>query len=460
MLRLLSPRRDSSFHAGSPSDPDWLERRGLRWPNMARIRISDRQAFAIALAPAVLALAWLTASGAIPAAPAATLAACGAIGAVWFLRRMQPERAGRGIAAARPRATIPQEILERLPDAVILLNRGRVIVSANGVARELFGVSGPGRDLALSLRHPAVLDGVETVFAGAAELTEEIVLPVPIARTFTMHISRIANASDPDGPSAIIVLHDETRAKRAEQSRADFVANASHELRSPLSALIGFIETLRGPARSDAEARDRFLEIMRGEASRMARLIEDLLSLSRVEINEHVPPRTRIALADVLKGTADALAVRAAEKDMTIAVDCPDDLPMVVGDHDQLSQVFHNLLDNAVKYGRPRTAIEVTARAIESLPGTVVPGVAVAVADHGEGIDEVHLPRITERFYRADAGRSRKMGGTGLGLAIVKHIVSRHRGQLTIVSRLGEGSTFTVHLPGREHGPAAPVTKL
>jgi two-component system phosphate regulon sensor histidine kinase PhoR len=426
---------------------------------MARAHLTDRQAFAVAFAPAMLALVLLVATGALAVAPAAAVAAPAMLGAFWYLQRMEPKAATTGIETLQPRTTIPHDILERLPDPVILLNKGRVIVGVNRAARELLGIAGPGRDLALSLRHPAVLAGVEAIFSGTPELTEGIALPVPIAREFTMHVSRLANGGNGAGPAAILVLHDETRAKRAEQSRADFVANASHELRSPLSALIGFIETLRGPARSDTEARERFLEIMRGEALRMARLIDDLLSLSHVEINEHVPPRTRIDLAGVLKGTASALAMRAAEKNMNIIVDCPDDLPMVIGDRDQLSQVFHNLLDNAVKYGRPETPIHVTASAVDALPGTSIPGVAVAITDQGDGIAEDHLPRITERFYRADEGRSRKLGGTGLGLAIVKHIVSRHRGQLRITSRQGEGSTFTVYLPTQERA-AALVTKL
>jgi two-component system phosphate regulon sensor histidine kinase PhoR len=426
---------------------------------MARAHLTDRQAFAIAFSPAMLALALLMASGSLAVAPAGAVAVLAAIGAFWYLQRMKPKAAATGIETSQPRTTIPHDILERLPDPVILLNKGRVIVGVNRAARELLGIAGPGRDLALSMRHPAVLAGVETIFSGMPEFTEEIALPVPIAREFTMHVSRLPNVDNDAGPAAILVLHDETRAKRAEQSRADFVANASHELRSPLSALIGFIETLRGPARSDAEARERFLEIMRGEASRMARLIDDLLSLSHVEINEHVPPRTRIGLAGVLKSTANALAVRAGEKNMEIVVDCPDDLPMVIGDGDQLSQVFHNLLDNAVKYGRRETPIHVTASAVDALPGTSIPGVAVAITDQGDGIGEEHLPRITERFYRADEGRSRKLGGTGLGLAIVKHIVSRHRGQLRIASRQGEGSTFTVYLPAQERA-AASVTEL
>ncbi len=426
---------------------------------MSQSSITNRQTFVIALAPVLLSLAVLAAIGLVPLLPAGFLAALMLVTGAWYLGRMKTRDQSREDAVSPPRVAVPQDILERLPDPVILLNRSRVIVSVNRAARELFGIGGPGRDLALSLRHPAVLDGVETVFTGVPELTEEIALPVPIARTFTMHVSRLLGGGEAE-PAVILVLHDETRAKRAEQSRADFVANASHELRSPLSALIGFIETLRGPARSDAEARERFLEIMRGEALRMARLIEDLLSLSRVEINEHVPPRTKVGLAEILKNTVSTLDMRAAEKDMTIVVSCPDDLPMVIGDHDQLSQVFHNLLDNAVKYGRRETPIHVNAWVVEAIPGTSVPGVAVSISDQGDGISDVHLPRITERFYRADEGRSRKMGGTGLGLAIVKHIVNRHRGQLKITSRPGVGSTFTVFLPTREHATTASVIKV
>jgi two-component system phosphate regulon sensor histidine kinase PhoR len=256
-----------------------------------------------------------------------------------------------------------------------------------------------------------------------------------------------ADLGDPGGPRVILVLHDETRAKKAEQSRADFVANASHELRSPLSALIGFIETLRGPASDDAEARERFLGIMHDEALRMARLVEDLMSLSRVEINEHVRPRGQADLRRILTRVADALLVRAEGRDMAFDIQCPDDLPMVAGDPDQLTQVFHNLMDNAIKYGRAGTPIGIAARPVDRVPGGDGRGVSVSVSDQGEGVSAIHIPRLTERFYRIDEGRSRRLGGTGLGLAIVKHIVSRHRGQITIKSREGAGTTVTVVLP-------------
>jgi two-component system phosphate regulon sensor histidine kinase PhoR len=248
--------------------------------------------------------------------------------------------------------------------------------------------------------------------------------------------------------------------------RADFVANASHELRTPLATLLGFVETLRGPARDDAAARERFLAIMHEQTQRMARLVADLLSLSRIELNEHTPPIGRVLLGEVVRTIIDSLELKAADKRMAIVVDAPppggeapirlDDLPPVSGDDDELSQVFQNLIDNAIKYGRTDSTIRIaswlvapraTADAALPAPRLDQPAVAIAVMDEGEGIAREHVPRLTERFYRIDTARSRALGGTGLGLAIVKHILNRHRGALDIDSMVGQGSTFTVYLP-------------
>ena len=400
-----------------------------------------------ALVPAFVLLAALAVVKAISPTVALAIAAALVVGPLWLvLRETRPEAAT--IPAVQPSLpSVPEEVLERLPDPVILLDSGRSIVAANRSARDLLGIGTLGRDLALSLRHPSVLAAVETVYAGVPMIAEEIVLPVPVLRSFTLHAGGLRDIGDPAAPRVVLALHDETRAKKAEQSRADFVANASHELRSPLSSLIGFIETLRGHARDDPEARDHFLAIMHGEASRMARLIDDLLSLARVEINEHVRPRDRINLIDVLQGIADALQVRADDKGMGIELDCPDNLPAATGDADQMTQVFQNLVDNAIKYGRVGTAVRIVARTVPKLVGGDGAGVSVSVIDQGEGIASAHLPRLTERFYRVDEGRSRRLGGTGLGLAIAKHIVNRHKGHLKIESIEGEGSTFTILLP-------------
>jgi len=246
-----------------------------------------------------------------------------------------------------------------------------------------------------------------------------------------------------DGAVAILTLHDVTELKRSEQMRADFIANAGHELKTTLAALIGFIETLLGPAREDVAARERFLGIMREQAQRMARLVDDLLSLSRIELNEHVAPTGRIALAPVIDEVARGLELRAAERGIRIRRALPADLPEVQGDRDELAQIFQNLLDNAVKYGR--TESEVTVKGATG-SGAATGLVQVAVADRGDGIPGDQLPRLTERFYRVDTARSRELGGTGLGLAIVKHILNRHRGRLDIASEVGHGSTFTVWL--------------
>jgi two-component system, OmpR family, phosphate regulon sensor histidine kinase PhoR len=234
-----------------------------------------------------------------------------------------------------------------------------------------------------------------------------------------------------------------TESKRSDQLRADFVANAGHELKTPLATLIGFIETLLGPARDDPAAHERFLGIMNEQARRMARLVDDLLSLSRIELNEHVAPTERVPLEPVIEEVARGLELPAAERGIRVISELPEDLPEVLGDEDELAQVFQNLLINAIKYGRPQTEVKVTG-----IVGgeRAAPQVAIAVSDRGEGIAAEHLPRLTERFYRVDNARSRELGGTGLGLAIVKHIVNRHRGRLEIASTLGEGSTFTVWL--------------
>ena len=250
-----------------------------------------------------------------------------------------------------------------------------------------------------------------------------------------------------DGTVAILVLHDLTSVRRAEQLRADFVANASHELRTPLSSLLGFVETLRGPAVDDKDAQRRFLAIMHEQATRMAHLVEDLLSLSRIEMEEHTPPTGTADIESVLRSVTSTLDIKARDKSMTIVVEATN-LPAVTGEGDELTQVFQNLIDNAIKYGRTGSTVRIEAKESGVARRRLGrPAIAVAVMDQGEGISREHLPRLTERFYRVDKARSRQLGGTGLGLAIVKHIVNRHRGALEITSNEGEGSTFTVFLP-------------
>ena len=250
--------------------------------------------------------------------------------------------------------------------------------------------------------------------------------------------------ADAEAASVMIQFEDQTRARRVEALRETFIANASHELRTPLSSIIGFIETLQGPAKDDAGARDRFLSIMAAQAERMRRLVEDLMSLNRIELNVNNRPSQLIDLAAVAHETAAALEPVAEAAGAKIEVEAAEGGPKVRGDRDQLAQLFTNLIDNAIKYGGRPAKIRVYL----APPAPEWPGMAgVTVADNGPGIAREHIPRLTERFYRVDAARSRAVGGTGLGLAIAKHILQRHRGDLSIRSTPGEGSAFTVWLP-------------
>ena len=414
--------------------------------------IPNHRRAVFAFAPGLLLLASFSAAGFLDPALAALIALASCAGCWWLTRSGSRHSVDTDRPVPITSSEVSQAFLERLPDPVIVLNRSRKIVAVNQPARDAFGIGALGRDLALSLRHPDILAAVEAIVAGAPSVTREVTLPIPSARTFTLFASDMANPDDDHMSRVVLVLRDETRAKRAEQSRADFVANASHELRSPLAALIGFIETLRGPASDDAAARDRFLGIMQAEALRMARLVDDLLSLSRVEMNEHVPPRERVNVRRLLATMADTLAIRADQRRMQIVLNVPEDLPQVTGDMDQLAQVFHNLVGNSIKYGREGTEINITGRAVHRSPELHGRAVAISIVDHGDGIETIYLPRLTERFYRADKGRSRKLGGTGLGLAIIKHILNRHRGRLTIESTVGQGTTVTVLLPAADGG--------
>ena len=414
----------------------------------------------LAAGPALVAgIAILAATGPLAAAEAAALArARAAAQAQAALEGLSAdgdaaatiERLGRlwreRLGAAEAQLAAAETILAAVPDPLFLLDGRRRIVRANGAAAALLGIATPEpRDLAAALRDPAVLAAADAVLAGEAARIVEFEEPVPVERQLRARIARLERPAL-DGALAVLTLHDITALKRAEQTRVDFIANVSHELRTPLTALIGFIETLAGAAREDAEARARFLPIMHAQAARMARLVEDLMSLSRIELNEHVPPTGLVALPPVLRQAAASLVLRAAARRMRIVLALPPDLAEVPGEADELAQVFQNLFDNAIKYGREGTEITVTAEAARRLPGQGI-FIAVAVADCGEGITREHLPRLTERFYRVDSARSREMGGTGLGLAIVKHVLNRHRGLLEIDSTPGRGSVFTVLLP-------------
>jgi two-component system phosphate regulon sensor histidine kinase PhoR len=341
-------------------------------------------------------------------------------------------------------------VIAALPDPLVLINERREVVRQNAAAQALLGDHVLRRDLAVALRQPGLLAAVDAVLAGGPGRLVEFDLGSPVERHLSARIDPLPARTE-DGVVLLVSLHDLTSVKRVEQMRADFVANASHELRTPLSTLVGFIETLQGPAADDEDARVKFLAIMQQQASRMARLVEDLLSLSRIEMNEHLPPTTPINVVNVLRHVGQTLELKAAARGMSIDYDIGDDQAKVLGDADELAQLFQNLIDNAIKYSKPDTAITIGVGPSRR----VRDGFAIKVRDRGEGIARTHLPRLTERFYRVDTARSREMGGTGLGLAIVKHIINRHRGQLEIDSEIGEGTVFTVHLRGTTKAAAA-----
>ncbi len=360
-------------------------------------------------------------------------------------------RAGFDQTDAMARTLKTREIvLDSMADPILTLDETGRILHANTAAKQLFGVSPVGRALTAVMRHPSILDGVQAVMGGEKTRAVDLRLSDPVERDFSINIQSLPSIS-PDGTWIIMVFHDVTKLLVAEQLRRDFVANVSHELRTPLATLIGFIETLLGPARDDAEARVRFLGIMQDQAQRMSRLVSDLLSLSRIELNEHMPPTERIDLNDLLRRTVAALQVQADKRGMKLDLVSVSGMSAVLGDADELQQLFQNLIDNALKYGRQGTTVTIKAEPAFTLPAAFPKSphgaLSVAVIDQGEGIERRHLPRLIERFYRVDAARSKAIGGTGLGLAIVKHVVNRHRGALAIESELGVGSVFTVYLP-------------
>ncbi len=332
-------------------------------------------------------------------------------------------------------------LLAALPESVIVVGDDTRIVAANALARDLLPSLRTGDLLALRLRDPDVLDGARRVLSSGLPETVAWRDRVPVERAFDVAIAPLE--LEQGARAVVLTMRDLTESRRVERMRVDFIANASHELRTPLASLLGFIETLQGAAREDPAARDRFLGIMAEQARRMSRLVDDLLSLSRIEQNLHLRPSQSVDLTLLVRHVADTLAPLAAEKDVILRIDAPEPV-LVTGDRDELIRVAENLIENAIKYGcdDPGDAVDLVARATGA-SGTFV------VRDHGRGIAPEHLPRLTERFYRVDAGQSRAKGGTGLGLALVKHIMARHRGRLTIDSTFGRGSVFTATLPLR-----------
>lgn len=332
----------------------------------------------------------------------------------------------------------------RLP--LVLVARDERIRHLNPPAADLFGKDMVGRHFLTVLRQPGVTEAI------AATLRTDVPQEARFTRRDhmqeTLYRVQCTPVRDPSMGGVLASFDDVTSVETAGQMRRDFVANVSHELRTPLTAILGFIETLRGPARDDAEARDRFLATMSAEAERMNRLVTDLLSLSRVETEERVRPTELLDLPELVGGVC--LSLGPIAENAGVRIDCaaaPSGLPLVQGDKDQMRQVFANLIENALKYASAGERIAIGFDRISRDPVLGQAAVVAWVEDFGPGIDSIHIHRLTERFYRADDHRAAGTGGTGLGLAIVKHILNRHRGRLKIESTVGRGSRFSVLLP-------------
>ena len=337
-------------------------------------------------------------------------------------------------------------IVNATPLPQLIIDANEHIVAANPPAFSLLGQAILTRHYVTALRQPSIVDCIGSVVSRKRDKAEARYLVKNVSRESTYRVT-VARVKGEDTSLTLVTFVDTTDLQEAGQMRRDFVANVSHELRTPLTALIGFIETLKGAARDDPEARDRFLGIMEREATRMNRLVRDLLSLSRVEREERVRPSSTVDLASLVQSAASSMRQLAEEADVTLNLVNADRPTHLKGDADQLAQVLSNLLENAIKYGGDGSTVEVRIESTDHDASVRGPAVRLIVADTGEGFDPVHIPRLTERFYRVDNHRSREMGGTGLGLAIVKHIVNRHRGRLRIESKPGHGSQFFITFP-------------
>ncbi len=395
---------------------------------------------------AAIVFAALAIGGALPAAYAIAGFAIVAAAAILAVRSNQDDdRLALPVVGAARGDDLLRAVVAGLPDPVVALDRDGRVLALNERARALAPALRQGEPVSFALRMPELIEAISRASAQGEEQRVVYSERVPLDRwfeTIVMPVKREPNATRPD--LVLMTFHDLTPLRRVEEMRADFVANASHELRTPLAALLGFIETLQGSAREDTKARERFLAIMQEQARRMARLIDDLLSLSRIELNAHRRPDTPTDLVPIVRQVVDGLETLARDRGVTVNIDAANALP-VLGDHDELLRIFENLIENALKYGAAGRRVDIKIGAGTSADGE--PEARVSVRDYGPGIAPEHLPRLTERFYRVDVTESRAQGGTGLGLALVKHILNRHRGRLTIDSAPGEGATFTIHLP-------------
>ncbi len=342
-------------------------------------------------------------------------------------------------------------LVDTLPDILIMTDNSKMIVRTNRAARNIFGQNLAHRHLRDVIPNEKLISAIQMVTEDLQGQSVEFHLEVPEPRDFQAIIERFPIPSE-GGISIVITLTDVTQQKRIQRMRADFVANASHEIRTPLASIIGFIETLRGPAKDDSAAREEFLKVMAEQAERMSKLVNDLLSLSKIEMNANSVPMNKVDFARLIRSEKQHFDWSCKQKNVVMRMKMNDNLPPTRGDEDELGQVVRNLIGNAIKYTNHDTEVIVSLKLTSALPKDhafrhLTRALLFSVQDHGEGIPKEHIPRLTERFYRVDTARTRKVGGTGLGLAIVKHVLSRHQAVLTIDSEIGKGSTFNIFLP-------------
>jgi len=411
------------------------------WPD--RLRHS-----AIVLLAAAAALAALVAFGELsPLRAVAVFAIIAAAALVpWRLHRAVASR--EDVRGGNPVETpAVSAVVSGMPDPAVLLDRAGRVIHLNAAAAQLAPALRKNELAQFALRSPEIITALREAIATSEPRRATYLDHVPVDRWMELTITPVPVPTAFGGTDKCMLMtfHDQTPLRRVEEMRADFVANASHELRTPLAALSGFIDTLQGPAKDDTKARERFLAIMHAQATRMARLIDDLLSLSRVELSAHVRPDTSVDIVPIIRQVADGLEALARERQVAIDIELPDTSVLIAGDREELLRVFENLIENALKYGASggKVAVSLTS----AVSGEGAPEVRVVVRDFGPGIAPEHLPRLTERFYRVDVGDSRAQGGTGLGLSLVKHILNRHRGRLLIESVPKQGATFTACFP-------------
>jgi two-component system phosphate regulon sensor histidine kinase PhoR len=411
------------------------------WPDRLR-----NSAFILAVAAA--ALAFLVFFGELSPLRAGVAFICIAAAALvpWRLNNDSASREdARGINPVEAAAV--SAVVAGMPDPAVLLDRAGRVIHLNAAAAQLAPALRKNELAQFALRSPEIITALREAIATSEPRRATYTDHVPVDRWMELVISPVPVPSNFGGTDKCMLMtfHDQTPLRRVEEMRADFVANASHELRTPLAALSGFIDTLQGPAKDDAKARERFLSIMHAQATRMARLIDDLLSLSRVELSAHVRPDTSIDIVPIIRQVADGLEPLARERQVLVEIDLPENAVQIAGDREELLRLFENLIENALKYGASGGKVIVSLSS--AISGEGAPEIRVMVRDFGPGIAPEHLPRLTERFYRVDVGDSRSQGGTGLGLSLVKHILNRHRGRLLIESVPKHGATFTACFP-------------